>query len=294
MPAGSTFVNKFRNIRRSASIGGRSGERYDLLRTLVVAILIMVAFGAHVSKAMAHDVRGTERELAESEPYAQIVSMEATDFRLQDPDGHEYSLDDFRGKVLVLYFLYSRCKDECPLHSLKIAEIQKQLAEASLANQVQFVAVATDTEPASSTATEMRSHAEKFGLDPANWMFLYGGPGRETAGMALAQEYALQFTPAGAGVQLHGVVTHLIDPAGRLRARYHGLDFDPLNLTVYAAALIHGEHGAVATRYEEPGGGRRFEMPYWAALLGAVISLILFIAAGCFYLRAVRGRRKET
>jgi len=245
------------------------------------------------SQAIAHEMGSLEGELRKSEPYAQIVNTEAKGFRLQDPGGREFSLDDFRGKVVVLYFLYSRCKDECPLHSLKIARIQQQIAESSLSDQVQFIAVATDIESASSTATSMQSHAEKFGLDPANWLFLYGGPGRQTAGMALAQEYALAFTPAGAGVQLHGLVTHLIDPEGQLRARYHGLDFDPLNFTVYAAALIHGQHGEPA---EGDGGtdAAGFEMPYWAAIIGGVLSLIFLFAAGWFYFRGVRAQRRKS
>lgn len=244
-------------------------------------------------QAAAHDVGDIEKELGKSEPYAQIVNSEAPGFHLQDPDGRDYSLEDFLGKVVVLYFIYSRCDDECPLHSLKIATVQKQAADASLGDQIQFIAVATDTESASSTAESMRSHGRKFGLDPVNWLFLYGGPGRETAGMTLARNYDLQFTPAGTDVQLHGVVTHLIDPEGRLRARYHGLDFDPLNLTVYAAALIHGEHGMADAGDQETGDGN-FEMPYWAELLGGVLSLLLFCAAGWFYLREIRGKSRES
>ena len=244
------------------------------------------------AQAPAHDVGGVENRLGESERYVQIVDSPAKDFRLQDPDSREYSLNNFRGRAVVLYFVYSRCKDECPLHSLKVAEVQKQIAEASLTDQVQFVAVATDVEPASSTAESMRAHAGKYGLQTANWLFLYGGPERQTAGMALAQEYALQFIPAGEEVQLHGVVTHLIDPEGRLRARYHGLDFDPLNLTVYTAALIHGEHGQPSVG--EAHGGASFEMPYWAAVTGGVLSLIFLFAAGWFYFREVRAQRHES
>lgn len=240
----------------------------------------------------AHDIGAIEQELSHSEPYAQMVDGEAAGFRLQDPAGREYSLDDFRGKVVVLYFIYARCQDECPLHSRKIAEIQTQIARASLAKQIQFIAVATDTESPSLTAEAMRSHGEKFGLDHSNWLFLYGGPGRETAGMTLAQAYGLQFTPAGAGVQLHGVVTHLIDPGGRLRARYHGLDFDPLSLTVYAAALIHGDHDSAADPGKGAGGG--FQMPYWAEVAGGIFGLVFLFAAGWLGLRELRGRRHES
>ncbi|MDX1512560.1 MAG: SCO family protein [Gammaproteobacteria bacterium] len=242
--------------------------------------------------ARAHDVKGLEHELRESEPYVELVDKTLENFRLQTPDGKEYSLEDFRGKVVVLYFLYSRCKDECPLHSLKIAEVQKQVAEASLSEQFQFVAVATDVEPAEETANSMRGHGERFGLNPSNWIFLYGGPETRTAGIALSQEFALEFTPAGKDVQLHGVVTHLIDPDGRLRARYHGLDFDPLNLTVYAAALIHGGHDG--SENPNAGGGTGFRMPGWAALTGGVLAVVFLLAAAALYARERFNCRRET
>lgn len=287
----SAVTHDGESARGAEGAAARTGPRRIAarLRRGLLAAGVVLFLPCQVS---AHDVGAIERDLSQSEPYAQIVNKEATGFRLQDPAGHEYSLEDFRGKVVVLYFIYARCKEECPLHSRKIARIQKQIAESSLANQVQFIAVATDTESPSSTADAMRSHGEKFGLDRSNWLFLYGGPGRETAGMALALAYGLQFTPAGTGVQLHGVVTHLIGPGGRLRARYHGLDFDAFSLTVYAAALVHGDHDADPDGGQGAGGG--FEMPYWAEVVGGIFSLVFLFAAGWLGLRELRGRRHES
>lgn len=38
---------------------------------------------------------------------------------------------------------------------------------------------------------------------------------------------------------MHGAVTHVIDQDGRLRARFHGLRFSPVNVTIYANALVN-------------------------------------------------------
>jgi protein SCO1/2 len=38
---------------------------------------------------------------------------------------------------------------------------------------------------------------------------------------------------------MHGVVTHVIDQDGRLRARFHGLKFNPVDLVVYVNALVN-------------------------------------------------------
>ena len=37
-----------------------------------------------------------------------------------------------RGKVVVLNFIYTNCPDVCPLHSEKIAEIQRMMSLSSL------------------------------------------------------------------------------------------------------------------------------------------------------------------
>ena len=47
----------------------------------------------------------------------------------------------------------------------------------------------------------------------------------------------LEFTQTADGEQMHGIVTHVIDQDGRLRARFHGLGFEPLNLVIYVNAL---------------------------------------------------------
>ena len=53
---------------------------------------------------------------------------------------------------------------------------------------------------------------------------------------------------------MHGVVTHLIDQSGLLRARYHGLSFKPVNLIIHAGALLHGEHGEASGGAAERSG----------------------------------------
>ncbi len=36
-----------------------------------------------------------------------------------------------------------------------------------------------------------------------------------------------------------GVVTHVIDQQGRMRARFRGLEFDPVNLVIFVNALTN-------------------------------------------------------
>ena len=41
---------------------------------------------------------------------------------------------------------------------------------------------------------------------------------------------------------MHGMVAHLIDKGGNLRARYHGLKFNEANMIVHLNALTNDYH----------------------------------------------------
>ena len=57
--------------------------------------------------------------------------------------------------------------------------------------------------------------------------------------LKLAKVFGLEFTPTPNGQEMHGVVTHLIDQDGRPRARFHGLNFKPVNLVLFVNALTN-------------------------------------------------------
>lgn len=203
------------------------------------AILLAASIsGSFVGGAAAHDLDEVERQLLEREMYVEIVEQSAPKFTLQTADGQDVSLSDLRGKVVVLWFIFAGCTDACPLQSQAIAEIQAQVNETPMSELVEFVAITTD--PHSDTAEIMKTYEPKQGLDPENWMFLTSGPDRpEDATREIAHEYGLRFEPTEDGQQLHGVVTHLIDREGVMRARYHGLKFDDTNMIIHINALTH-------------------------------------------------------
>ncbi|MDN3519070.1 SCO family protein [Aquisalimonas lutea] len=192
----------------------------------------------------AHSLHDVESGIQEQERYAQFVDREAPDFHLAGANGDEASLSDFAGKVVVLNFIYVRCTDDCPTHMVLIGRLQSMINAAEMAESVQFVTIATDTEGVESTRELMRGYGESFGLDPSNWQFLFRterDPVDTT--VKLADAYGLKFMPIEEeAVQMHGVVTHVIDQTGRMRARFHGLGYVPGNLVSYVNALIDKDH----------------------------------------------------
>jgi protein SCO1/2 len=204
----------------------------------MVFTLLLLLTG--ISSALAHSLNELENQLRERERYIEIVNRKAPDFALLDAKGIDVGLSDFRGKVVVLNFIYTNCPDICPLHSQTIAAIQKAINPTPMKNLVQFISITTD--PLRDTSVVMQNLGSNHGLDPVNWVFLTSGVNRPDETRKIARQYGARFTPSKSGYQMHGIVTYIIDKSGKLRAKFHGLKFDKTNMIIHINALTNDNH----------------------------------------------------
>ncbi|MGV8838849.1 MAG: SCO family protein [Bauldia sp.] len=234
--------------------------------------------------AVAHDLNEVQQEMLERDQYFQVKNEPVEDFNLKDADGNPVSLSSLRGKVVVLNFIYTNCPDVCPLHSEKIAEIQRMMSLSSMREDVQFVTVTTD--PRRDTPDVLRAYGELHGLDPANWAFLTSSPeSPEGTTRAIAERFGLEFTPDGDGMLMHGVATIVIDRDGRWRGTFHGLDFAPVDLVVFANALLNSDH----PHGEVEGDGS--PIPWRSAVIGLAF---IGIALGAFLIARRRAQPRNS
>ena len=63
----------------------------------------------------------------------------AKGFSLTDHTGKPRTLQDFRGKLTVVFFGYTQCPDVCPTTMAKMATVMKELGPASKDVQVLFI-----------------------------------------------------------------------------------------------------------------------------------------------------------
>jgi protein SCO1/2 len=198
----------------------------------LAAALIAGPVAAH------HPGKDLDEVMGSKEKYYQAVDKPAPAFSLSDPEGRAIAVSDFKGKVVVLHFVYASCTDVCPLHSDRIAEIQDMVNASPSKEQVQFIAITTD--PEMDKPEILRDYGPAHGLDAANWIFLTTVAGQpEDTTRRLAEAYGHTFTKTPSGAQVHGVVTHVIDKQGLWRANFHGLKFQPINLVLYVNSLVN-------------------------------------------------------
>src|SRR5919205_988683 len=98
----------------------------------------------------------------------------AAPFSLTAQDGTRLSLNDLRGTVALVTFIYTSCTDTCPLVTAKLAQVQDKLGP-DFGARVRFVSVTVD--PERDTPDVLSDYARRFRADPNGWAFLTGTPG---------------------------------------------------------------------------------------------------------------------
>lgn len=84
--------------------------------------------------------------------------------------GKKVSLDDARGKVLVIDFFFTRCPSICP----GLTRNMKRVQESYVKNPeiVQFISISVD--PEHDSVANLRKFADKFAVNHDSWWFVTG------------------------------------------------------------------------------------------------------------------------
>ncbi|MFC4350871.1 SCO family protein [Fodinicurvata halophila] len=110
--------------------------------TIVLALLVMLAGSVSLTQqAHAHSPENLGSMMGDKEKFFEPVDKEVLGFALHTADGETVRLDNLRGRVVVLHFIYASCPDVCPLHAEKITEIQQMVNQTPMKAQVQFVTI---------------------------------------------------------------------------------------------------------------------------------------------------------
>lgn len=131
-------------------------------------------------------------------------------FRLTDQHGSERSLEDFRGKLMLLYFGYTFCPDVCPTDLLAIGRLLQVLGREGRNVQPVFVTL----DPGRDTQENLGKYASAF--HPR--LVALRGSERETRRVATAYKvyYEKVTQPGSVGYVIdHTAFIFLLDRKGK-------------------------------------------------------------------------------
>jgi protein SCO1/2 len=146
--------------------------------------------------------------------------------RFVDQDGRRRRFADFKGAVVAITFIYTRCPlpTFCPLMDRHFASLQQSIKnDASLAN-VHLVTVSFD--PIRDTPPVLKAHAKQLDADLQRWTFLTGD--RDEIDQ-FAARFGVSVSRAlnDARDITHNLRTAIVDPDGKLVKVYTGNEWTP-------------------------------------------------------------------
>jgi protein SCO1 len=162
------------------------------------------------------------------------------DESLVNQDGKTVRLSSFRGRVLALTFIYTRCPlpDFCIRMSNQFARIQKSLkGDGSLNGKWHLVTVSFD--PKFDRPAVLKRYAAEYGADFSSWDF---ATDPDTAGPVirrLADGLGLEYSE-DEGLIDHNLRTVLIDPEGKLVKVITGNEWKPEEVAAEMKRLAPG------------------------------------------------------
>jgi protein SCO1/2 len=145
--------------------------------------------------------------------YVDVTGLDyAKGFSLTDHNGKPRTLEDFRGKLVVLFFGYTQCPDVCPTTMAEMAAVMKELGPAADEVQVLFVTL----DPERDTQELLASYVPAF---DKRFLGLRGSL-EDTA--RTAKEFKVYFSKVpgsepGSYTMDHTAASYVFDREGRVR-----------------------------------------------------------------------------
>jgi protein SCO1 len=182
---------------------------------------------------------------ANAKPSAELhvpaAGDEVPDFQFTNQSGRRISLKQYRGRVLFVTFIYTRCPfpDYCPRVGALFAQLNQQLAaDPALAGKTHLLCVSFD--PAHDTPKVLRDYGflmvhsrqpEVF----ERWEFAVP---RADDLPQIADYFALAYKLEN-GLITHSLSTAVIGPDGKIVSWYHGSEWQVSELVKDAAGALH-------------------------------------------------------
>jgi protein SCO1/2 len=201
----------------------------------ITAKLLVRKNGDEYSDAVLDQIVVTAQARPDYKPAVQYHVPEqgdaVPDFKFVNENGHPIHLGQFKGKAVLLTFIYTRCPlpDFCPKMNHNFAEIDKALAgDPGLYAKTHLLSISFD--PKNDTPSVLKEYGQAYaGKDSkfTHWEFAVP-PAGELPDMA--KWFDLGISPAEDGSITHSLSTVLIDKDGKVAAWYPTNDWSPADV----------------------------------------------------------------
>ena len=206
---------KDRAVPISALSDHRTGERI-LSPAALRGVLVFTLGLAVLIGGLAFEYSYFRVRLGASDSFIRADLGIGGPFTLVDQNGVVRHPEDFRGKLMLVYFGYTYCPDVCPTELQTMTEALEKLGPGAVDVQPLFITV----DPARDTQAEMKSYAENF--DPR--LLALTGTAAQVAEAAKSYKvfYEAVKQPDGSYAMDHSSIVYLMGRDGKYLAHFGG------------------------------------------------------------------------
>ena len=193
----------------------------------VSATLVIDGSQSWLENLFVSRITGAASGASASLPVEAKPGDEVPNITLRNQDGKEIRLHNYRGKALLLTFIYTRCPlpEYCTLMSNNFAQVDRHLQQnADVYARTHLLSISID--PKYDTPQVLRSygaaHTERYENETfAHWEFASGDQVKK-----LAEFFGLRYFDENDQI-IHGLKTVIIKPDGTVAKVYTGNDWKP-------------------------------------------------------------------
>jgi protein SCO1/2 len=174
-----------------------------------------------------------------------VIGKTIGDFTLLDREGRPVRLSQYRGKPLLVSFIYTGCFQVCPLTTRSLQAAVEAGRGMFGTNQFNIVSIGFN-QPADSPQA-LKAFALQHRIDVPNWDFL--SPHASIV-EALTREFGFEYLATPAGFD-HVVQVTLLDAEGRIYRQIYGEKLDAATIGEPLAQLLRNAPAPQQFRLEE-------------------------------------------
>ena len=163
-----------------------------------------------------------------------VVGKPMQNFALLDRDGKPVELSRYKGKPLLVNFVYTACFQVCPTTTRNLQKAVAETVNVMGADRFNIVTIGFN-QPFDSPQA-MKDFAKRYGLDLPNWEFL--SPAQAIVN-DVTQGFGFSFVATAAGFDHLNQIT-LVDAEGVIVRQVYGEKFTPKDLAEPLKLLITG------------------------------------------------------
>lgn len=191
----------------------------------VLAILLLQACMVSAEHAGSGSAELTQMTSRFSNEEALVLSQSTLgqkigEYQFQDSNGRPVSLQDLRGKPLLISLIYTSCYHICPTTSRHLHEVVARGREALGEDSFNVVTIGFDV--IKDSPAMMKQFAVKQGIDAPDWWFLSAD---EETIKGITRDLGFIFYASPNGFD-HLIQTSIIDSEGEIYRHVYGMNFD--------------------------------------------------------------------